>query len=139
FTVTACNSAYALWLLNRVDYAETIERSLRDEILPRDFRPPLRSSRLSLARICALTGRFDEASEWFAKARVVLESQGARALRAIVDYDEGLMFMRRAAHGDRARARDLMAVASKSFRELNMSGWQKRVDEDEPAIAAMSQ
>ncbi len=48
--------------------------------------------RLTLARLCALTGRHDEAVSWFAKAREVLTEQGASPLLAIVDYDEALMY-----------------------------------------------
>jgi hypothetical protein len=59
----------------------------------------------SLARLAALQGRYDEAAEWFAKSRAVLEEDGIRPLRAVVDYDEALMHARRNAHGrHRARA-----------------------------------
>ena len=71
-----------------------------------DFRFPMRDARLSMARLCALQGRYDEATEWFAKAREVLDEQGWRPLRAICDYDEALMYLRRgAADGTRARSR----------------------------------
>ena len=42
--------------------------------------------RLDLGQVCVLTGRFDEAREWFERARVVLDEEGSRSLRAIVDY-----------------------------------------------------
>jgi hypothetical protein len=47
--------------------------------------------RLALARLCALTGRSDEARAWFEKARHVLDEQGARPLRAITDFGEAWM------------------------------------------------
>ncbi|HBZ70200.1 MAG TPA: hypothetical protein DEP35_10875 [Deltaproteobacteria bacterium] len=47
----------------------------------------------------ALTGRFVEAREWFDKARRVLEEQGARPLRAITDFDEAWMEVRRGEAG----------------------------------------
>ena len=58
--------------------------------------------RLSLARLCALDGRLDEADHWFAQARLVLDEQGARPLRAIADFDQALM-RTRAGHPGQAR------------------------------------
>ena len=59
-----------------------IEAALRDKVLPGDFRFPMMDARLALARLCALDGRHDEASQWFAKARTVLDAQGAAAARS---------------------------------------------------------
>ena len=81
----------------------------------------MRDGRLSMARLCALQRRYDEASEWFAQARVVLKEQGARPLRAITDYDEALMFLRRADAGDRESARPLLKVAAEQFRNIGMT------------------
>ena len=88
YGIAACNAAFALWLMNRTDHADVIERSLREKMLPTDFRPPMRDCRLSIARLCALQNRFDEASKWFDQARLALDEQSARPLRAIVDFDE---------------------------------------------------
>jgi class 3 adenylate cyclase/tetratricopeptide (TPR) repeat protein len=129
YGITACNSAYALWLLNRTDYAESLERSLREKVLTVDFRPPMRDSRLSLGRLCALQGRLDEASEWFNKARAVMDEQGARPLRAITDFDEGLMYLRRDASGDAERARPFLTAAADQFVTLGMTGWIQRAKE----------
>ena len=126
---TVCDGAAALWLLNRNDYSEVFERNLRLKVLPHDFRYPTRDSRLSLARLCALNNRYEEASDWFAKAREVLDEQGARPLRAIADYDEALMFVRRSAPGDMARARPFLDAASQQFQTLGMSGWIRRAEE----------
>ena len=71
---------------------EVIERNIREKVVTPDFRYPMQDRRLSLARLCALRGRYDEAADWFAKARAVLEEQGARPLRAIADLDEFFMF-----------------------------------------------
>lgn len=60
--------------------------------------------RLSLARLCALQGRYHQASEWFEKACEVLEEQGARALLAIAEFDEARMFLTRSRRSDRKRA-----------------------------------
>lgn len=86
-------------------------------------------SRLALARMCALQGRYDEAAGWFAKAREVLDEQGTRPLRAITDYDEALMYLRRDTPGDLARAEPFLAAALKQFRVHGMTGWIRRAEE----------
>jgi len=53
----------ALWVLERRDHVEVLERNLREKTLAPDFRCVGTDARLSLARLCALTGRFDEARE----------------------------------------------------------------------------
>jgi tetratricopeptide (TPR) repeat protein len=121
-----CHAAEILWQANRTDHADTIERNLRDKIIAPDFRYPMVDGRRSLAQICALTARSDEARDWFAKARTVLDEQGARPLRAIVDYDEALMYIRRNAPGDTDRAQPLLAAATRQFREIGMPGWLDR-------------
>lgn len=126
---TICDAAASLWLLNRNDYSEVFERNIQLKVLPHDFRYPTRDSRLSLGRLCALNNRHDEASDWFAKAREVLDEQGARPLRANTDYDEGLMFLRRGAAGDTERARPFLDAASQQFQTLGMTGWIQRAEE----------
>jgi tetratricopeptide (TPR) repeat protein len=128
YSILACNSAFALWLMNRTDHAEVIERSLREKVLATDFRPPMRDCRLSIARLCALQGRYDEASDWFSKTRIVLDEQGVRPLRAITDYDEALMYLRRGDAGDANRARPLLESAMEQFRKLGMTGWIREVE-----------
>lgn len=128
---TACIAAATLWVLNRTDHAEIIERNLRGKVLSPDFRAPVSDSRLALARLSALQGRYDEASDWFAKAREVIEEQGARPLRAIADYDEALMYLRREGLGDTARAEPFLTAALKQFRALGMTGWIRRAEEYE--------
>jgi tetratricopeptide (TPR) repeat protein len=105
---------------------ELLERNLRDKVIAPDFRAPHTDARLSLARLCALQGRFDEAAEWFAKARLVLDEQGARPLRALTDYDEALMYLRRSAPGDRQSAEPLLERAVAQFHEIGMTGWERR-------------
>lgn len=121
-----CDTAAALWTLGAVELVETVERSLREKQLPTDLRDYLRDARHALAQVCALQGRHDEAQEWFARARATLERQQARTLRAIVDYDEALMFTRRGAAGDAQRAAELAARATQQFRALGMCGWVRR-------------
>jgi tetratricopeptide (TPR) repeat protein len=129
YSATACDAAAALWLLNRVDFVEIVERNIREKVLPPDFRYPMRDSRLSLARLCALGGRYEEASDWFARARCTLDEQGARPLRAITDFDEAQMYLRRGSPGDANRAEPLLAAALRQFRKLGMTGWILRAEQ----------
>lgn len=103
-----------------------LERHLVSKTLEPDFRYPHMDGRLAMARLCALDARYREARGWFSQARGVLEEQGARPLRAIVDYDEATMYARRGGRGDRARAEGLMAKATIQFRKLGMTGWVER-------------
>src|SRR5207249_6897515 len=86
YTTIACIAAETLWLVERTDHIATIERAVRDNVVAPDFRYPNVDGRLSLARLDGLQGRYDEAADWFARARAVLEEQGARPLRAIADF-----------------------------------------------------
>ena len=125
----ACGAAETLWLLDRRDHIDTVERNLREKVIQPDFRYINVDGRLSLARLCALRGQYEEAARWFAESRVVLEEDGARPLRAIADYDEALMYVRRGADGDRERARELFVAALVQFREIGMTGWIARAEE----------
>src|SRR5262249_34230843 len=51
-----------------------------------------------------------------------------RPLRAIVDYDEALMYARRGAPGDRDRGLPLVVAALGKFRRLGMPGWIRRAE-----------
>jgi hypothetical protein len=126
YTAIACDAALTLWLLDRTDHIEVIERNLREKVVAPDFRYPMCDGRLSLARLSALQGRYDEAGEWFVMSRAVLEEQGARPLRAIADFDEALMYVRRGAAGDKSRASSLLIAAIDQFRSLGMTGWLRR-------------
>jgi hypothetical protein len=76
-----------------------------------------------------VAGSLDEAGRWFADARTVLEEDGQRPLRAIVDYDEALMYARRNADGDRALAIPLLDPAMRQFAEIGMTGWTRQGEE----------
>jgi len=127
-TRVLCDAAHALWALERTDHLEVIERNLREKVIAPDFRYPMFDGRLALARLCAVSGRHEEAGAWFQKARDVLEEQGARPLRAIVDYNEALMYVRRNAPGDAEHARRLLNAALSQFREIGMPGWIDRAE-----------
>ena len=129
YGVMSCDAAAALWLLERTDHIDVIERGIREKVVAPDFRCPMRDGRHALAQLCALQGRHDEAIDWFARAREVLDEQGARPLRAIVDYDEALMYVRRGRRGDRGRATPLLEAALSQFREIGMTGWVTLAEE----------
>jgi tetratricopeptide (TPR) repeat protein len=117
-----CDAAATLWLTERTDFVDVIERNLRAKIVIDVIPYPMMDGRLALARVCALQGRTEEASDWFGKARTALETLEARPLRAIVDFDESLMLFRRGGARDRKRARPLLAAAVREFRAIGMTG-----------------
>jgi class 3 adenylate cyclase len=129
YTLVICCAAEALWALGRTEGIEVIERNLREKTLAPDFRYPHVDARLALARLLALHERYDEASEWFAQARAVLDEQGARPLRARADFDEALMYLRRSAASDAQRVAPLLEAAIEQFQAIGMPGWIKRAEE----------
>ena len=118
----------ALWILDRPDQIDDLERNLREKTLAPDFRYPHTDARLAQARLCALAGRFDEARKWFDKARHVLDGQAARPLRAVVDFDEAWMEARRGGVGECRRALTLLDAAHGPFQSIGMPGWMRRAD-----------
>ena len=50
-------------------------------------------------------------------------------MRAIIDYDEALMYARRNEPGDRDRALPLLDAALAQMREIGMTGWVRRTEE----------
>jgi tetratricopeptide (TPR) repeat protein len=126
YTRTASDTVETLWVLDRRDHLRPVETALRVKALPADFRFPMMDLRLSLARLCALDGRLDEADHWFAQARLVLEEQGARPLRAIADFDQALMYTRA---GRPRQARPFLDAAAGQFRRTGMTGWLRRAEE----------
>jgi class 3 adenylate cyclase len=124
-----CSAIESLWVLERRNHAELLERNLREKTLAPDFRYSQTDARLALARLCALTGRFDEAREWFEKARRVLDEQGARPLRAITDFDEAWMEVRRGRDANSQRALGLLDAARGPFESIGMPGWLRRAEE----------
>ena len=128
-TAIVCFAIEVLWLLERTDRADVLEANLREKTLKPDFRYVQVDARLSLARLCALTGREREARDWFAAARRVLDEQGALPLRAVVDLDEARMERRLGEAGDHARAEALLCSARERFAALGVSGWLRRAHE----------
>jgi hypothetical protein len=129
YTALAFVAADTIWTLGVTDHAAIIERNLREKTIEPDFRYPAVDALLALARLCALQQRHDEAADWFARARIVLDEQGARPLRAITDFDEAPMYVRRGAPGDRERALPLLDAATVEFRTIGMPGWVRRAED----------
>src|SRR5262249_52411227 len=88
YTALICRCCEAIWRLGRADFADVLERNLLAKTIAGDFRDLGVDARLAMAQLSALTGRPDEAHQWFERARAVLDEQGARPLRALVDLDE---------------------------------------------------
>ncbi len=122
----ACRAAETLWLLERRDHIDLVERCLRTKVVGPDFRSPMVDGRLALGWICALQGRDDEAHHWLAQARKVLAAQGAEPLLAIADFDEALMYLR---SDDVQPAQALLQAARQRFDTIGMTGWMRRADE----------
>jgi hypothetical protein len=129
FSLMAGMAAGTLWRLNRLDHVEVIEQTLRDKVIAPDFLYPMVDGRQALAQVCGLTGRTDEATEWFAEARRVLGEQGALPLLAHCDYDEALMHHRLGTVAGDDRARTLLGQAWQQFARLGMRGWSRRAEE----------
>jgi len=126
YTRTASDTVETLWVLGRRDHLRPVEAALRGKALPADFRFPMMDLRLSLARLCALDGRLDEADHWFAQAGLVLDEQGARPLRAIADFDQALMHARAGRPG---QARPALDAAAAQFRRIGMTGWLRQAEQ----------
>jgi hypothetical protein len=129
FDRMAALAAGTLWRLQRLDHLEVIERALRDKVIAPDFRYAMVDARQSLAWLCALTGRTEEAAGWFAEARRVLGEQGSLPLLAQCDYDEALMYHRLGTPAGAERAKALLGQAWQQFAKLGMRGWSRRAEE----------
>jgi DNA-binding CsgD family transcriptional regulator/tetratricopeptide (TPR) repeat protein len=113
----------AVWELRAADLAERLlpnARAVADGD-PREYY--MTSSELTVARLSAVTGRVDQALEYFERARVTLGRRDKRVLGAIVDYDEAVT---RLEHQQPGAAR-LLDGARARFDELGMREWSRRL------------
>jgi DNA-binding CsgD family transcriptional regulator len=113
----------AVWELRDPDLAERLLPNARTvaDADPRELY--MTSSELTVARLSAVTGRVDEALDYFQRARVTSERREQPVLRAIVDHDEALT---RLAH-QRPGAARLRDAAQAQFMELGMGEWSRRL------------
>jgi hypothetical protein len=81
YTFLAGMAARSAWEADDAEDVERIETNLRQKTVGPDFRAAHCDARLALAHCAALKRRWDEALQWFAQARQVLDEQGARPLR----------------------------------------------------------
>ncbi len=93
------------------------------------MRYPDTDGRWTLAMVCALDGRVDEAREWFDEARRVLAEQGSVGLLVHVDFDEALTNVRRGGPDDLTRARARLDQARARCTHPAVAPWVARIDE----------
>jgi hypothetical protein len=80
--------------------------------------------------MAALLGDLDEATAYFARARLVQAAAGQRPLNAIADRDEALALLRAGWGGERVQA--LLDAALAEFRVLGMQEWERRTRASSP-------
>jgi DNA-binding NarL/FixJ family response regulator len=101
---------------------------------------PLFSFDPMMARMAALLGHREEATQHFARARLALDSSGHRPIRALVDYDEALMLLRpaptRMSMDAARRAQVLLNAALGQFRAIGMRGWVQQARTLREQVAA---
>src|SRR5262245_42278818 len=97
------HAAEALEELGHTDHIEIVERNVREKWLEPDVREVLLDASCTLAQLCGLQGKCEEAAELFAAARASFEKQGVLTRRAAVDFYEARMYLRGGAPGDRER------------------------------------
>jgi DNA-binding CsgD family transcriptional regulator len=121
-------AAGAAWDLGLAEGAPRLRALAEGQIARGSGDVPSTSRHLTVARTAALAGDLDGAIAAFAATRPVLESQGQRPLRAMVDHDEALARRRAAgALGARqAAVASLAETARTAFAALGMEGWAER-------------
>ncbi|HYF45518.1 MAG TPA: hypothetical protein VD926_04860, partial [Acidimicrobiales bacterium] len=124
-----CNAATVLWELQSDRHADVIEDNLRRKMLEPDLRYDMVESRRSLAHLCAVTGRTDEARRWFAESRDALHEDGRHALLVSVDHDEALLELRLGTDGDPDRCANALSSARSGCEHPAMAPWLERLDE----------
>ena len=120
--------ADAIWFAGEHKWAAEIEEVIVERWMPCDFRNFGAEYRLSLARLCAVQGRVEEATAWFGKARDVYVEEGAIALLAIVDHDEAWMHTRLPGAVCDADVVAQLDRAIAQFTEIGMPGWLGRAE-----------
>ncbi len=125
YSATFDRACTVIWELQATEFAAHYHHLAHDLISRSDGMGMLNAYELDVARLAALLGAHDEATEYFARARVTLDSAGHRPLRAIIDYDEALMFSR-VRPADRVRIAALLDAALAQFAALGMVEWARQ-------------
>jgi DNA-binding SARP family transcriptional activator len=83
-----------------------------------------------LGILATTTSRQEEAAAHFERALEMNARMGARPWVAHTQHDYARMLLARSQSGDRARARDLLATALETYRELGMEPWAERAESE---------
>ncbi len=118
----------AVWQANALELAEPYRRLALDMIAAGAGPSPIGPHELIVARMAALLGDLDQAGDYFARARRLLQADGRRHLLAIVDHDEALSLRCRGS-AERERALALLSSARAVFEQLGMGEWARRAQE----------
>ncbi len=97
------------------------------DVIAPDFRYPMRGPPVPGAALCP-PGPLRRGRGVVREVSRGRRREGARPLRAIVDFDEALMYHRRGEKGDRELETPLLEAALTQFRELGMTGWIQRAE-----------
>jgi DNA-binding CsgD family transcriptional regulator len=118
-------AAAAVWRLGAADDAHVYRRLALDLLAAGVGDDALGSTELSVARMAALLGNMDEATEYFARARATLDAEGRLPIRAIVDLDEA-SYLLTAGPAYQTRVAELLESANAAFTALGMTPWRER-------------
>jgi hypothetical protein len=113
-----------------------VEKNTIAKIIRPDIRFINHDGLLTVSWLCAPQHRCEEAYQWFARARGRMDGSGQRPWRSIVDYEEALMYARRAAPGDAELALPLIDAALPVMREIGMTGWVRRAEDLRASLAS---
>lgn len=126
YPLLTANAASTLVNTGRTDHAELIERNVRTKVLEPDIRYDIADARWSMAQLCAVTGRVDEARQWYAEAVRVLTEQGSVAMVVHVHHDEARFELHLGT--DPERFRTALGAARAGCTHPAMAPWHPRLD-----------
>ncbi|MFM2071711.1 MAG: hypothetical protein RLZZ623_1974, partial [Actinomycetota bacterium] len=129
FKVVNSIAAEIIWLTGDTTHLEVVETVLRSRWLPMDLGEVGRDVRLSLARLCAIDGRVEEASSWFERARGVFRAEKMEPFLAICDHDEAWMHVRHPGHVPVAEVVALLERCIARSDQIGLPGWHDRARE----------
>jgi len=115
----------AIWRLGKTEHAAALRRYIVDLINSGFGDYPQLSNQLTLARMNALVGTREEATEAFQLARRNLERSGQRPLNAIAALDFASM-LSRGGPAHYGQVVELLDESIATFEELGMSPWLVR-------------
>lgn len=127
YPLIVCMVVEALWSLDRTDHLDVIEHNLRAKLIEPDLRYPEVLPPLAMARLCALTGRVDEARDWVARAHAVADEQATPPLHVHIDHFEAEWELRLGPAGDPDRCRAAIARARAGCAAAAMAPWLDRL------------